>query len=426
MMQDPIAPEGDDEDDAHEDESDTSASPRDFLLSGLGDGAPPPTILDPVDGLPRPKDEGFVQNAVPAATDENLVCQEGGAWVVSGGRTPDTEQPDESKLRLVHAYRHDNGDTRLYRETTDTSAHPTEWCRARPACAHYAELETMVTEFVLEGHDKAPQTILRKCTKLDLILTDSVLRGCNLREPRDLVSEQRLIDRAREKAQQAKEGAIAMFREARPEEQVPAVDPAKATTVTAVEVFTSKKKGKAPRAPGTLCFYRPSHPATAVVQTSPLYVFFPDEAWQPPAETYHGLVYTDVTGKRRVWSASLSGELLIRMSPGVADDETPDDLGGIRQMQWTSHMKAIAKALVEHRRDVAVVAYSLRTQIAVRRDVKHEMDALGYRHVEPFEHAPGAPKKAPPAPKKAKLKSRGPHLKKQAAKALPKKKKTTR
>lgn len=374
-MQDPHSPEGEDDDELDaDDDGETSASPRDFVLSGVGEGAPPPMIVDPVDGLPRPKDEGFVQNAVPAATDENLVCQEGGTWKVYEGRKPDTEQPDEAKLRLVKALSYENGNLRLYSDPSETSSLPTYWTRKRSACAHYAELETMVTEFVLEGHDKAPQTILRKCMKLDLVLTDGVIRGCSLRSPRDIVSEQRLIDRAREKAQQAKEGAIGMFRDARPEELAPAVDPAKATARSFADQVFDKATGKRL---GGVFGYLPAEDPTIVVGLDPLYVFFPDEAWQPRDDVYHGLRYKSrVAHKPRVWSASLSGELLIRQSPGIANDERVADLTGIRKMQWQGHVRAIAKALVEGR-NVAVVAYHQDTAASLRFALFTEIENLG-------------------------------------------------
>lgn len=413
MTEPSIAPEGDDSPDAHDEDDDSSASPRDFLLSGIGDGAPPPMIIDPQDGLPRPKDEGFVQNAVPAATEANLVCQEGGAWMpLRYGRDEDLPSvlpPDESKLRLVDIHDVDREKrVRVYAEPGSK----VRWVRDRPACHHYAELETMVTEFVLEGHDKGPQTILRKCMKLDLVLTDGVLRGCNLREPRDIVSEQRLIDRAREKAAQAKEAAIAIFREARPDELRPVVDPAKATAWAFVGEVFDKVTGTH-RA--SIRGYRASEPPTVVVGADPLYVFFPDEAWQPKAEVYHGLLYTsEVTGKPRVWSASLSGELLLRQSPGIADDERVADLTGIRKMQWEGHVQAIAKALVAGR-NVAVVAYHEATSLALRAALVVAVDALGGAFERPAKKA--APKKTKKAaPKKVAS------PKKAAAKVSPKKK----
>ena len=376
-MQDPIAPEGDGDDDS-QDDVETSASPRDFVLSGVGEGAPPPMIIDPNDGLPRPKDEGFVQNAVPAATDENLVCQEGGAWqpwtlgeAHCGTRLPLSAPVDETELRLVRV-RDDKhvGPQRLYAVPGKEDL----WMRSRPACRHYAELETMVTEFVLEGHDKAPRTILRKCTRLDLVLTDGVIRGCSLREPRDIVSEQRLIDRAREKEQQAKEASVGMFRSASHEEQAAVVDPAKATATSFRAVVYAKQGGEGL---GTISGHAPPTSPETVVDCDPLYVFFPDEAWQPRAEVYHGLRYTSrLTGKDRVWSASLSGELLIRQAPGIEEGERIADLSGIRKMQWQNHVQAIAKALLANR-NVSVVAYHVETVDDLRVALTAAVDDIG-------------------------------------------------
>lgn len=356
----------------HEESDEANDTLLGLVLGDSYGAAPPPLIVDPSDGLPRPKDEGALLNAIPAATEDNLICTEGGTWVPYVGVLPQGERPsdgaraplpegfDEARLVFDRVRFVEGARLRIYVDPVTNKS----WVRTRPACLHYAEALTFVTAMEIEGHDRKPESLLRTCRLLKQNLFDETMLACSVREPPDLVSEQRLISRARAKAALAHVAPTPLFRSATVEEGGPVSSPQAATAERFVDRYGSAE----------LQGFVPLDPASVVVSSQPLYVFFPDEAWQPHATNYYGQAFTTRSGEKRRWSASLTGELILRQSPGFAPGELRDGkpLTRIRQIQYDGHLRGIAKALVAGRH-VAVVAYHADTVTAVRAAVAAAM-----------------------------------------------------
>lgn len=349
------------------------SSPRDLLLSGLRDEVPP-IITDPRDGLPRPADESYTQAPVQPANDQNFICQEGGAWVRwdqgTGATSDPAVQPLDEDLELV-------GFTSLGRKVVNAPyddrifAHVRTkelFRRSRPTCQWYAELESVITEIQVDNA-KAPRTILRKCTKMDLVLTDMVLKACTQREPRDVVSEARLVEKAREKAKLAAMAPTPLFRQAAPS-PTEAIQPIDATSDT----FAASFVGPAgEQVVGMLLGYHPVDPPRAVLRGSPLIVLFPDAVWQPPDSAYYLCVYEKPSGEEKIWSDSLSGEQIARMKMEADDD--PEGWTGNQRWLYGATVEAIAKALINER-NVAVVPYHASTKGILIASIQEKINEL--------------------------------------------------
>lgn len=343
-------------------------APRDLLLSDV-QGGPAPIILDPRDGLPRPADEGIVVDAVPSATDENFVCQEGGPWLswdeATAATSPAPADLDPDALVFTHVSARGQLATvagyGLAEERIFThQATGLFYKRARPACVHYMEIESPATEL---SKVQDAQGIMRQCLLNDMALTDVVLRGCIKRQPRDIVSEDRLVRRARRKDAERKLAPTKLFRDPNAAEiaaqAVGFADPLLATSTG----FLEKMQGpNGETVSGMLLGCTPADKPTSVVRSSPLHVVFPDVDWQPRDDSYYGISYNDTSGQKSVWSASMSGETISRLYLEPSDD--PMAFVGARKWGFQAHVDAIAAALVAGR-NIVMVPYHAATQALV-------------------------------------------------------------
>lgn len=348
-------------------------SPMDILLAGVEDAPPVPVIIDPTDGLPRPADDGVTLTTVPPATDENLVCMEGGAWVPEG---PGVSEPSSPPVLVAFVE-----GQRLY-EDPHTKR---RYVRARPQCEHYVEQETEVTELDLSGFPEGvrPRTILRHCSQLGITLTDSVLRGCTARSPRDVVSESRLVEHARKKADEARAGSVPLFRSAPAVVEV-SVDTSASTVKATSYSYASEKDEALPpehRRPDMIVFH-PSATPEEIIRVCPKLIVFPDAIWQPRSELFVGREVQLPDGKPYVWSASLSGELIARME--FAESELAEGKplpAGMRGIRYTLNVKAIVNAIARGR-TVAIVPFHRSTQDRLVADCQAAFEALSRENSE--------------------------------------------
>ncbi len=354
----------------HEEESAPKRRTRQELLlgeTGGSGGAGRPTILDPEDGLPRPDDQivGELQG-IASETDENFVCTEGGPWLgwseEHGGAFREVEgELDEDKL-VLHGFTRAGRDgypmeDRVYRHV-DTGA---LYRRARMVCCHYLEQISPDTSMIREDGAGVAQTILRQCKLFDLALSDEAVLSCNVRGPRDIVSERVLVQRAREKKRLAELSPTPVFRSmtaAENKAQDTSEDPLLATVKEGLHTIEDARRLKAV---GQVFFLSPSAPPADVLRCQPLIVFYPDRAWQPPDSVIYGKMFVDDEGETRPWgSTSLKGEQITRFLRKETDD--PSTYTRFAAFSWMGNVRAIAKACLDGR-NVSIVAYHDSTRV---------------------------------------------------------------
>jgi len=355
-----------------EDDDGRFQTPKSVLLGGKS-AAPAPVVVDPEDGLPRPLDEGFTAQAVLSATDATFVCTEGGPWQVvserdtgNSARSEVVVKPDQPALTLDEdALILDAviGGRRVYRIAGGAD----RYVRARPPCVHYVEAIVPATDLNLESHTALPQTLLRACQSLDLALSDQVVFSCNQRSPRDIVSEAELVRWHRRKAKQAAEANTTMFRTATPADarKNGAAEPAQSEVKPVSVPF---QEGW-----GTLFVEPPSTDVQQVLRHAPHHIYFTDRAWQPIQETYNGVAYVATDGKEGVFSAPLSGEVIVRST--FEDGATPDRLTGLQRAYFTATVKRLAEVL-QSGRNVVMVPYHVRNTAPVLQAIAEAVGKL--------------------------------------------------
>lgn len=405
-----------------EDEDDTprrGVRTRTEILIGKGEPVARPTIIDALDGLPRPDDEVTDLQGIPPETDETFVCTEGGNWLRWDEATSTTQpaldafREDDLVLYGFTAKGRDGalGQDRIFKHVVTGALYR----RARPVCAFYQESIQPENGMIREGATGPALTLLRQCSVFNEALSDETVLACGARAPRDLISENVLVRRARMKKAQAALPPTQIFPTMSPEEnarQLGNLNPYDSDVKAAV-VRVESPHGDELK--GLLIVVRPDAGAAETLRYQPQIVYYCDKAWQPLDKDIVGVEFTALDGQRRPWGVSspystLNGEIVARFD-GQADDDLLQ-FPRFRRGLWKGNVRAIAQTLLDGR-NVAIVPYHQSTLVtfvdALRRDVHVLVQSLidGYErdgkvvyddpsvaaapHVLPYR-AQGAPK----------------------------------
>lgn len=218
-------------------ESRVGWQPQDAWLDAFGDGSNAPIIIDPIDGLPRPADE-HIDGSAPALTEDSFICMaDERLWVpwmardiaretVAAG-TPDyppvvyDESPTETDLPEWD----DEGNPippPTYTFDQLRKAYGVMWCLnddgslkwpvrpIRQKCEHF--MRQLITDQTLSSTEGPVIPLASFCRGFlidgePMSLADQAVWACERRSPRDLVTEEKIVERVRKKIAQGKEKA---------------------------------------------------------------------------------------------------------------------------------------------------------------------------------------------------------------------------
>lgn len=382
---------------ATEEDDDQNATParhrtRSELVIGKADHSPRPTILDALDGLPRPDDEIVELQGVAPETDENIVCTEGGPWLrwdeTLGATMPATEPFREDDL-VLHGFTDKGRDgaprqDRIYRHLITGDLYR----RSRPMCAHYLESVQPENSMIREGGTKGPAlTLLRMCVALNEALSDESVLSCAARFPRDLISEEVLVRRNRIKRAQAALPPTKLFKEISAEELAArdkTLDPYASDVREHLHHIVDQNEIEAA---GMLFVLRPEASYDEILRYQPLIVFFPDKAWQPLDQALLGHTFIDLEGQKRPWGVSshqaqLHGEIIARWDGKPTDDFKT--LQRFRRGSWLGTCTSIAQAILDGR-NVSVVPYHQSTADALVKEVSRALARIVQALIDGYE-----------------------------------------
>lgn len=211
-------------DSLQDDEAQPGWQPQDAWFEAFGDGSNAPIILDPVDGLPRPADD-MIDGSAPALSEDSFICMaDERVWV------PLRDHECDSRVGIVYDRAIGGGsdwdedgnpvDPPTYTFDQLKKAFGVMWCvhpdgslkypvrPIRQKCEYLTRM--LITDQTLSSTE-GPVVPLHSYCRGFLIdgepmsLGDQAVWACERRSPRDIVTEEKIVERVRNKIAQGKD-----------------------------------------------------------------------------------------------------------------------------------------------------------------------------------------------------------------------------
>ncbi len=367
--------------------------PRENIFEAFRDETQP-IINDPVDGLMRPADGGIAPVALPLS-EETMVCLEDARSYVSAfaDEVP-VEWPNgytyvPKELQALVQDRYDEAGDERERISYTPDRVVKKWGYTwgvgeggkienlvmvkRPKCVHFKAQLSPDGQIDFEDGIVEPLSMycgaMRSVGGAMMSLESENITSCNMRDPRDLVSEERLTRRIKKKIEQGRNREMVPFLDMAPPKDWRSIADQYDLDNFVLDVPRALLQGVPSTVTVHLFLCSPSTTPHAFVKSA--IIVLPDDGWQPDDSFYVG-EDRDLPGETGwvtgPWGQPSSGETLLRLKinePGYKEESDAS--------LWPDFHDPMMRVAIHRQAEFCVAALRRGKSVSiVARDLTHQ------------------------------------------------------